>query len=396
MMQPKKPQIAFLSHLDINLYRFRLPLMIKMINNGWQVYAIVPKGKYIQKFVNYGITPIFYRISRKSMNPFLELNTINELYQILKCLKPNILHTFTAKPNIYGTIAGRLAHIPVIVNSVTGLGSFYIDISLKARGIKFILNLFYTLNLCLSNCTIFQNFDDFKYFRRKNICKNKHLIVVKSSGVNTSEFSPQSVNFELKKRLRKDLNLNRKIIVLMVARLLKHKGIMEYCQAARIIKKKTNYKNAIEFVLAGDFDKGNPFSIDENNLNYFTNNQYIRYLGWRDDIKNLIALCDIFVLPSYREGIPRTLIEAASMGKPLIAADSVGCREVVEHQKNGYLVPRENYTALVKAIDHLLKEKDLQKKFGQYSRSKAIKEFDEKIVLDKTLSLYDTLINKDS
>jgi N,N'-diacetylbacillosaminyl-diphospho-undecaprenol alpha-1,3-N-acetylgalactosaminyltransferase len=182
-----------------------------------------------------------------------------------------------------------------------------------------------------------------------------------------------------------------KTIVLMVARLLIHKGIIEYCQAARMIKEKTQYMNQVEFLLAGDVDKGNPFSVGEDSLNYYIDNKFIKFLGWRTDIRELIALCGIFILPSYREGIPRTLIEAASMGKPLIAADSVGCREVVDHGKNGYLVPVKNHAALGEAIERLINDRHAQKAYGEHSRAKAVKEFDDKIVLEKTIRLYSKL-----
>jgi len=383
-------KIAFLSHIDLKLFRF--PLMIELANRNWKVFAISPESKYSSKFLEYGIKHISYNIKRRSFNPFFELKSILEIYRVLKISKPSILHTFMIKPNIYGTIAGKLAKVPVIINAVTGLGSFYSENNLKFKFIRGLMNLFHGSAFLFSDYIIFQNFDDLKYFYGLGLIKKTKATVIKGSGIDTKQFSFHSIQSKTLEQLRKELNLNSKIIILMIARIIKHKGIMEYCRAAQIIK--SYYGHSVEFLLVGDFDRGNPFCIDKDKFYYFIQKNIIKFLDQRDNIKELIALCDVFVLPSYREGIPRTLIEAALMGKPIVTTNAIGCKEVVDHGRNGFLIPKKDSNALAEAIEILIKNKKLREKFGKYSRQKAIKEFDKNIVIEKTISLYKKLIQK--
>jgi len=366
--------------------------MIELVKRKCEVFAITPEGKYSSKFLENGIKHISYDIRRGSLNPFLELKTILEIFKILKISKPSILHTFMIKPNIYGTITGKLAKVPVIINTITGLGSFYVENNLKSKFVRGLINLFYGLAFLFSDRVIFQNFDDLKYFYKIGLVRKAKATVIKGSGIDTKQFSSGSIQPETVKQLRNELNLGKKIIVLMIARLLKHKGVLEYCRAAQIIK--SYYEDTVEFLIIGDFDTGNPFCVDKDKFYYFIQNNIIKFLGWKDNIKDLIALCDIFVLPSYREGIPRTLIEAISMGKPIVTTNAIGCKEVVEHGRNGFLVPKKDSDALSEAIEILVKNKKLREKFGKLSRQKAIKEFDKNIVVEKTINLYKKLIQK--
>lgn len=144
-------KIAFLAHLDFNLYRLRLPIMKEFVKKNNVVYAITPEGKYSSKFLESGIKHISYNIRRESLNPFLDLKTILEIFQILKTFKPSILYTFTIKPNIYGTIAGKFARVPIIINTVTGLGSFYVENNLKSKFVRGLINLFYGLVFLFSD-----------------------------------------------------------------------------------------------------------------------------------------------------------------------------------------------------------------------------------------------------
>ncbi|MFX0132875.1 MAG: glycosyltransferase family 4 protein [Candidatus Hodarchaeota archaeon] len=386
------PKISFLSHLDLNLYLFRLPIMKELVKRNWEVFALTPPGKYSPKFQEYGIEHISYEIRRGSLNPLLEVKTILEIYRILKRIKPLILHTFMAKPNIYGTIAGKVANVPIIINTITGLGSFYIENNLKSQIVRVIINILFKFAFLFSNHVIFQNSDDLKYFINSGLLTRAKASVIKGSGIDTRQFSPQYINTATLMKLKKELNLSKKKVVLTIGRLTKHKGIFEYCRAAQKIK--TSSLEPVEFLVVGYFDKGNPFCINRKDFNNFIQKKVIKFLGRREDIRELIALCDLFVLPSYQEGIPRTLIEAASMGKPIVTTNTIGCREVVEHEKNGILIPPKNIDALAEAIKCLIKNKNECKKFGQYSRKKAIKEFDINLVIDKSINIYKELIEK--
>jgi len=393
-MQINKRNIGFLSNLDYNLYLFRLPIMLKMVEKGWKVYAICPKGKVSCKFNDYGIEHINFSLERRSLNPFAEVYTIYKLYKILKNLKVDILNTFTSKPNIYGTLAGRLSRIPIIINLVEGLGSFYVEDNLKAKLIRKIIEILYTFSFRISNKVIVINPDDMFYLIKKRILQEKKAFLIKSVGVDTNEYSREKIDNIIIKSLQKNLNLNdNQIIVLMIARLLIHKGVLEYIKAAEILKEK--YKKKVEFLLVGDFEPGNLYNVSKDILDSYIKKRTVKILGWRDDIKDLLALCDIFVLPSYyREGIPRTILEAESMGKPIVTTNTIGCKEVVENEKNGYLVPIKDVQALSDAIEKLILDSDLRKKYGNYSRQKAVNEYEINKIIEKYMELYKTLLNE--
>ncbi len=386
-------KIGFLSYADINLYLFRLPIMLKLKEQGWDVYAICPKGDVSEKFNDLGITHIDCRIQRKSLNPIIELYTIYELYRKLEPLKIDLLHTFIHKSNIYGTIAARLAKIPIIINLVEGLGSLYVEDNLKNKFLRKIVEILLSLAFRLSDKCIVINPDDMNYLISKRILPEEKGVLIKSVGVDSEEFNPQKVDSQRIKALRKELNLrDDQVIVLMLSRLIIHKGILEYFKSAEILKGK--YRDNIEFLIAGDFDPGNPYNISREILQDFIERKIIKFLGWRNDIKELLAISDIFVLPSYREGIPRTLLEAGSMGKPIITTDAVGCREVVEDGKNGFLVPVKDHISLAKSIEILINNEDMRKAFGEYSREKIIREFEIEKVVEQYLKLYNDLLSE--
>lgn len=365
----EKKKIAFLSHIDINLYLFRLPIMRELVNQGHTVYAICPKGEKFDEFEKYGITALEYKITRKSLNPFKEIGTIRNIYRVIKPLELDILQNFTAKPNIYGSIAGHLAKVPLIVNAVTGLGSFYIDESKKAKTVKKIMNTLYKEANKKAHYCIFQNSDDMQYFINMKLIQKQKAILIKSSGIDTEVFVPIL-----------NITSNPKVKVLMIARAIWHKGIQEYYEAANLLVNEN-----VEFFLIGDTDEGNISCASKE----FLNSGSVKWLGHRDDIKEQISKCDIFVLPSYREGIPRTLLEAASMGKPIVTTDAVGCREVVDDSINGFLVPVKNSKVLADKINVLIQDENMRKEFGKASRKKAIEEFDLKVVVEQYLRLYD-------
>jgi len=365
-------KIAFLSHLDLNLYLFRLPIMKELVNQGHEVYAICPRGDKFDFFYEYGVIAIEYKIKRQSLNPLKEISTIRNIYKVIKPLDLDILQNFTAKPNIYGSIAGHLAKVPKIVNAVTGLGSFYIDESKKAKAVKYVMEKLYLEANKKAHFCIFQNSDDEKYFVDKNLVKKEKAVLIKSSGIDTKKFISTNKSID-----------NKKIKVLMVARAIWHKGIKEYYESANILKNEN-----IEFILIGDTDEGNSSCASEN----FLKSGNVKWLGHRDDIQEQIDTCDIFVLPSYREGVPRTLLEASSMSKPIVTTDTIGCREVVVDGDNGFLVPLYDSKILSQKIKELADNKSLRNKMGDNGREKAKSEFDVDIVVKKYLEVYETII----
>lgn len=376
-------RIVFLSHLDTNLYLFRLPVMKEMVLRGHEVIALCPKGVYFDQFEDHGIKAVSYNINRGSLNPFSELITLWNIANILKVLHPDLLHCFTIKPNIYGALAAKWVGIPRLILSVTGMGSFYIDPSYKSKLIKTIIELLYRIVCRISSKTLFQNHDDLNYFVNQAICPKDRAVLIRSSGVDTDYFNPENAHSASNAMLVKSMELENKTIVIMIARAIWHKGIREYYDAAKILQTQAPH---IKMILVGGTDKGNLSCADET----FLQNKDVLWLGERRDIKELIAISDIVALPSYREGVPRTLLEAASMGKPLITTNAIGCREVVDDGINGFLVPAGDAISLAEKIYTLAEDQDLQKRFGNASREKALKEFDAKFVVQQYLALYES------
>ena len=371
---------GFLSHLDLNLYLFRLPIMEKLVLEGHEVYAICPKGDKFELFESHDIQAIEYNIQRSSLNPLKEMKAIYNIYKAINPLNLDVLHTFTAKPNIYGTIAAKCAKVPTIINLVEGLGSFYIEDSFKNRVVRTLIEKLYKLVFKFSDQVVFVNSDDPKYLQEKKVIRANKTTIIKSVGIDTNEFNPGSIKKEEVDALKSDLGVEDKIIVLMVARAIWHKGVREFYEAATLLSK----NKSVQFILLGDIDEGNPSSADK----AYLGGGDVLWLGHRDDVLLLTAMSDIYVLPSYREGVPRTLLEAASMEKPIVTTDTVGCREVVSEGENGYLVPVKDSVMLAEKIAYLVKQPDKRKIMGENGRIRAIKKFDIERVVEQYMELY--------
>jgi len=374
-------KIAFLSHLDLNLYLFRTPIMQALIERGHKVYAICPQGDKNNGLRSIGCEVVNYEIDRKGLNPFVEKKTIENIYHAIKDLEIDILHTFTAKPNIYGTFAAKKAGIPVVLNLVEGLGSFYVNNSIKSIIIRTIMERLYKRAFRLSDGCVFVNSDDPAYMVKKGLLPQAKVKIIKSVGVDTTKFSMDNYTPVALQNLRNSNHLEGKIVVLMVARAIWDKGIREYYEACKIIKSK--YED-VEFLLVGGTDDGNHSCASESYLRSGS----VRWLGHRDDVADLIAVCDIFVLPSYREGLPATLMEAASMSKPIVTTQSVGCKEVVSDGENGYLVPIRESVTLAHRIGELIESKSLREMMGENGKIKAHNEFDVKNIVQQYLEFY--------
>ena len=379
-------KIGFLSHLDLNLYLFRLPIMQKLVEEGHEVYAICPKGEKFDSFSKSEIKAVAYEIQRSSLNPLKEIKAIYNIYRAIKPLKLDMLHTFTAKPNVYGTIAGKMTKVPTIINLVEGLGSFYVEDTLKNNVMRTLIEKLYTVVFKLSDQVVFVNSDDPKYLEEKKVISPNKITIIRSVGIDTNEFNPASINKVEIDDLKNALSVSNKMIVLMVARAIWHKGVREFYEAA----KRLSQNESIQFILAGDIDEGNPSSADK----AYLSNGDVLWLGHRDDMLLLTAMSDIYVLPSYREGIPRTLLEAASMAKPIITTDTVGCREVVLDGENGYLVPVKDAVKLAQKVEYLAEHPDKRKIMGENGRIIAIREFDIKRVVEQYMKLYDRFEGK--
>jgi len=361
---------GFLSHLDLNLWLFRLPVMQALLAQGHTVYAICPKGDKSGSFAAEGVIHVPYPISRSSLNPFKELLAIRAIYKAIKPLKLDILHTFTAKPNIYGSIAGRLAAVPRIINLVEGMGSFYLENDFKSRLVRSIIETLYRQTFKLADTVMFVNEDDPAYLIDKKVIAPAKAVSIKGVGIDTDLWRPLP-------KIASDT-----LVIVMIGRALRHKGVLEYLHAANLLTPR--YPHA-EFRYIGSPDPGNPSSLTET---FMREQSGIVYLGHRDDIREQLSQADIFVLPSYREGLPRTTMEAMSMGLPIVTTDVVGCRETLTNGLNGFIVPPKDGKALAEAIETLIVNPPLRKQMGDAGRQKAVDEFDMDIIVTKHLEVY--------
>jgi len=371
-------KVGFLSHLDLNLYLFRAPIMRELIKLDHKVYAICPKGDKNRALKEIGCEVVNYDIQRESINPFKEKQAIDNIYHAISDLNLDMIHTFTAKPNIYGTFAAKKANIPIILNLVEGLGSFYVHNTLKNILIRNIMEKMYKKAFSMSDGCVFVNSDDPKYMMQKHIIKKEKVKIIKSVGVDTKRFDINNFTSENITSKKREIDIENKIIILMIARAIWDKGIKEFYESAKILKQK--YKD-IEFILIGPTDEGNHTCASKEYLQ----NGEVKWIGLRDDIPDLIAISNIFVLPtSYREGLPATLMEAASMNKPIVTTDTVGCRDVVKDGCNGFLVPVKDSRTLAHKIEKLILDENLRKEFGKNGRKIAKELFD----IDKIVKQY--------
>jgi N,N'-diacetylbacillosaminyl-diphospho-undecaprenol alpha-1,3-N-acetylgalactosaminyltransferase len=387
-------KIAIISNTDWYIWQFRKGLLKSLKEKGHDVIAISPNGNYVRFIEKLGITHIPITIVSKGMNPLKDLKILKDLYKIFKREKFDLIHTFTIKPNIYGAIAGRLSGIPAVMSSVVGLGYVFSqqNDNLKMRLVNIIATRLYKIAFRYSRCVLFQNQDDLEFFVSRRLVNREKTQIIKSSGVNLVEYSPLIMDSATIDRLKQELSINsNKVVITMISRLMWEKGVREFIEAAKILK---NRYPEVFFLLVGGIDKENPSAISENYLREAEYNGYIKWVGHRDDIANILSISDILTLPSYyREGVPKAILEAMAMGKPIVTTNNVGCKDTVEEGKNGFLVPVRDPVALSDGIERLIKNKNMRMDFGKHSRQLAERKFDENIVIDNTIKIYEALIS---
>lgn len=367
-------KIIFFSNLSMNLSLFRMGLMRALRRNGWRVLAAAGRDSYSVLLEKEGFAFLPCSVDRKGKNPFQEALLLLRIFFLLVRERPDAIINFTIKPVIYASLASYFFPFKVI-NVVTGLGYIFIQRSGLTRFVK----LLYRLAFKRADRVIFQNRDDRRFFIRERLVRSSRTEMIRSSGVDTRYFSPSA----RKKR-------GKGVVFLFMGRLLWDKGIKEFTVAVRRLRQE--YPQA-EARILGWIDKGNPASLSEEHLKEIEKTDGIKYLGRARDVRNHIRSSDVVVLPSYREGVPRSLLEAASMGKPLIATDVPGCREVVAHQKNGLLVPVKDAEALRAAMAWMIKNPRRRAEMGREGRRRTAARFSEEIIVKQYLKILNSLVS---
>ncbi len=334
-------RLIIVTNSSSNLLSFRGQLIKQLANEDFQIWVIIPKSDYSGDFesevLKLGAKTLTIPLDRVGLNPFRDLLTYTALKSSFKKLKPDIVLSYTSKPIIYSGLAiGNNPKIKFFPN-LTGLGyGFTEEFQLKRKFINLILKQLYKISLKVSSTIIFQNPDDELLFKKLNLIKEKKTLIVNGSGVDLNYYSPSS--------------LPSKPIFLMLSRLVSDKGVIEYCEAAKEVR--TRFPNA-EFQLAGSFDL-NPSGLKYDQLKPYIDSQDINFLGHINDVREVLNKCRFYVLPSYREGTPRSILEAMSVGRPIITTNTTGCKETVLNGINGFLVPIKDTKSLVKAIQNML------------------------------------------
>lgn len=359
-------KVAIVLNTSWNIYNFRLNLIQSLQEQGHEILTIAPIDGYTPLLEERGCKHIHLKMDSRGANPLKDVALIFELYSIYRKIKPDVILHYTIKPNVYGTLAAALLRIPV-VNNVCGLGTVF----LKNGPLAIVAKLLYRLSFRFARKVFFQNPDDLKLFLDKNLVQKQAVDLIPGSGIDLKRFAP--VNYQR----------NSPFTFLLISRLITDKGILEYVEAVKKLKAEGLQAR---FQVLGAMDPEHKRGINKELIQSWINSGTIEYLGTTDDVRHFIQQADCVVLPSYREGTPRTLLEAASSSKPIIATDVPGCNQVVEHEVNGLLCKLKDADDLANQMRTLagLDDNTLQT-FGSNGRKKMEAEFDESIVINKYL-----------
>jgi len=379
-------KIILFANTEWYLFNFRLSLARALQAQGHEVLLISPPGEYGARLQALGFRWEALPMDRKSLNPLQELRLLAHLCQLYRREQPALVHHFTIKCVVYGSIAALVARVPARVNAVAGMGYVFTNEAFKARVLRPVVRGLMRFVLDERGARlILQNNDDMAAFAKAGLARPALTRLVMGSGVDLVRFTPRGVSTQTS-RLGQEAAPMR---VLLAARLLWDKGIAEYVEAARQLQAKGL---PIRFLLAGAPDPGNPAAIPQATLDAWQAEGLVELLGQVSDMAALFATVDMAVLPSYREGLPKSLIEAAACALPLVTTDVPGCREVVTHEVDGLLVPVKDAVALAQAIERLHLNPVFARQLGLSARARALREFDEKIVISQTLAVYGELL----
>lgn len=355
-------KVLMLGNHEIVIYNFRRELIERILGQGYEVYVSLPYGPKVEYLKNMGCKFIDTPINRRNTNPIEDMKVFINYMKILKKIKPDVVLTYTVKPNVYGGMACRLSKVPYICN-VTGLGSGYLNGGIVQKIVKILSKLSFRK----SQKVFFQNTADMELLIKQGVVDDNYDLLP-GSGVNLNTYKVLPYPSE-----KSPINFN------FVARVMKDKGIDEYLEAAKEIKKK--YPDVV-FNVIGMIDQNHYEEI----LNQYQNQNIIKYHGFQQNMLPLIERCNCIINPSYTEGMSNVLLESAACGRPIIASNIPGCREIVEENINGYTFEVKNINSLIEKIDKFIKLSYKEKEsMGISGRAKVEKEFDREIVVNKYL-----------
>lgn len=366
--------IVISANTSWNIVNFRKGLIKALQRQGYDVVIAAPADKYSSSLQAIGCRYIELEMDNAGTSPFRDMVLLWRYWRILRREKPLAFVGFTIKPNVYGSISANLNGVPVI-NNISGLGTAFVRGGLLLR----IAKMLYRVALARSKMVFFQNDDDRMLFVNERLVQEEQTGLVPGSGIDLVRFTPSP-----RLRARSDA-----IVFLLVARLLWDKGVGEFIEAARIVRRKVP---GVRFQLLGFLGVENRTAVSRQHVDQWVDEGLVEYLGSTDDVRPFLSASDCVVLPSYREGTPRSLLEAAAMGKPLIATDVPGCREVVAHTVNGLLCKvKDSDDLAIKMIEFAVMDDVSRDRMGMESRKKIELQFSETIVIEKYMQQIERL-----
>ncbi len=369
-MSNSHPKLLYFATEDWFVCSHWLPQIAGAKDAGFEVVVVTRTNRHADKIREHGARVVHFEISRRGTNVFRELGTVLRLIRIYRAERPDIAHHVAMKPMLYGSLAAHLTRVPHAVNWVAGMGWLFISKSRRAKLIQAVVRKIFGI-LLRGTEIIVENKDDQAIIAGLGIAE-PHIHLVRGAGVDTAVYAPVPEPEGVP-------------IVVLTARMLWDKGVREFVEAATQLRQRGT---SARFVLVGDPDGENPASVSKTQLAEWQRQGVVECWGRRDDIPQVLASSNIVCLPSYREGLPKSLLEAASSGRAIVTTDVPGCREVVRDGDNGLLVEARNSKALAVALEKLLADPALRRRMGQRGRERVMNEFSQEIIVGRVLAVY--------
>lgn len=374
-------KVLFLQTEDSSFYSHRLPVALAAKAEGHEVVVAAREGGHGDRIRAAGLRFVPLPWRRSSVNPFYELYMVLRIVRLYAEERPDLVHHVSAKPILYGSLAAAACGVPAVVNALIGLGFVFISTSLKARVLRGAVCLAFRVALSGRNVvTIFQNKDDLGLFVGRGLVAEEKTVLIRGSGVDTVHFTPCP-------------EPEGPPLVVLPGRMLWDKGVGEFVEAARLLRAEGA---RARFALVGDRDEENPAAVSADRLSAWKEEGVVEWWGHLDDMLEVYSQASVVCLPSYREGLPKSLMEAAACARPLVAADVPGCREVVRNEDTGLLVPVRDGAATAGALRRLIADGALRERMGASARRLAVEELAQEKVVDQTLRVYRGLLGGSS
>lgn len=385
MVSAKKKKLLFFVNVDWFFVSHRLPIALAALERGYEVHLLTQVTNKEAELRSLGLVVHHISLDRNSQNICSIFFDFLKVVIILFKLKPDLLHAVTLKPVLLGCLASRIASVPNVVAAISGLGFVFVGGGILSRIRRFLVVYMYRLALGHPNIrVIFQNTDDRQFVCRIAELEEKNTVLIPGSGANLSLYQVTPLN-----------SCNGKLVV-FASRLLADKGVREFVEAARLLNEVPDYRARVRFAVVGEPDPANPTSIGWAEIDSWAEEGIVEVWGYCRDIPRVLSEASFLVLPSYyREGVPKILIEASACGRAVITTDMPGCRDAIEPGITGLLVPPRDVKSLANAMRRLIDDQALCVSMGQAGRRRAERLFDEKYVVSKHLSIYESLCSLD-